>query len=88
MKQQEFISADLYLSAAISVLLQIQPRYRVERGKTLFVFDVSTRLYEAMHDFNSGMPVNALEYATTLKRLKAEMLMRRNMSQTGVYHAG
>ena len=85
---KEFVSSDLYLSAAISILLQTQPNFRVENQRTLFVFEVSDRLYKAMSDYNSGIEINALEYVQVLKRLKSEMLMRRSMGKTGVYHAG
>ncbi len=85
----QFISSDLYLSSALSILLQIQPQFKVENGRTLFVFDVSDALYKAMTDYNSGVPINAIEYTCTIKRLRSEMLLRRNMtSGTGVYHAG
>jgi len=83
---KEFVSSDLYLSAAISILLQIQPTFRVENGRTLFVFEVSDRLYRAMSDYNSGIELNALEFVQVLKRLKSEMLMRRSLDKAGVQH--
>lgn len=86
--QKQFISTDLYLSSAICVLLQTQPQFKVENGRTLFVFDVSDALYKAMTDYNSGVAINAFEFTQTLKRLRAEMIMRRNMEKTGAYHAG
>lgn len=84
---KEFVSSDLYLSTAITILLQTQPNFRVENGRTLFVFEVSDALYRAMVDYNSGIEINALEFVQVLKRLKSEMLMRRSMEKTGVYHA-
>ncbi len=83
---KEFVSSDLYLSAAITILLQTQPNFRVENGRTLFVFEVSDKLYKAMSDYNSGIEINALEFVQVLKRLKSEMLMRKGLSTTGVYH--
>jgi len=83
---KEFVSSDLYLASAISILLQTQPNFKVENGRTLFVFEVSDRLYKAMSDYNSGIEINALEFVQVLKRLKSEMLMRRSMEKTGVYH--
>lgn len=79
MKQKEFISADLYLASAISIFLNTQPSFKIENGRTLFVFPISDALYGAMNAYNNGAPINAYEYAQTLKRLRAEMLMRRGM---------
>jgi|Deesub1362A_J573_1020465.scaffolds.fasta_scaffold00319_15 hypothetical protein len=77
--EKEFISADLYLSSAISILLKIQPTFKVENGRTLFVFPVNDDLYKAMNAYNNGIPINAIEYAQQIKRLRAEMLLRRKM---------
>jgi len=79
MKQKEFETADLYLSSAITLLLKRPPNFRVENGRTLFVFPISDDLYKAMNAYNNGVSLNAYEYAQMLKRLRAEMLMRRGM---------
>ncbi len=85
---KDFFTPDLYLTAGLILLLDSQPEFKVVNGKVLFGFPISDSLYQAMTEFNSGAPINALEYAQTLKRLKAEMFMRRTMGKTGVYHAG
>ena len=80
MKRHDYFeTADLYLSSAICILLDTHPAFRVENGRTLFVFPISDDLYKAMNAYNNGTPINAYEYAQTLKRLRAEMLMRRGM---------
>ncbi len=79
MKQKDFETADLYLSSAIVILLNLQPTFKVENGRTLFVFPISDDLYKAMNAYNSGIAINAYEYAQMIKRLKAEMYMRRSM---------
>jgi hypothetical protein len=78
MKQKDFESADLYLSAGISILLNLQPTFKVENRRTLFVYPISDDLYKAMNAYNSGIAINAYEYAQMIKRLRAEMLMRRS----------
>jgi hypothetical protein len=83
MRQKEFISADLYLSSALAILLKTPPTFKVENGRTLFVFQVSNDFYKAMSDYNSGISINALEYSGMLKRLKSEMLMRKSMALEG-----
>lgn len=80
MKQKEFITADVYLSSAIAIFLNTQPNFRVENGRTLFVFPISNDLYEAMNAYNNGTPINICEYVETLKKMRAEMVMRRNMA--------
>ncbi len=77
MAQKEFITPDLYLSSAISILLNLQPTFKVENGRTLFCFPVSDDLYKAMTAYNNGIPLNAYEYAEKIKRMRGEMLMRR-----------
>jgi hypothetical protein len=80
MKEKEFITADVYLSSAIAILLNTQPNFKVENKKTLFVFPISDDLYEAMNSYNSGIAINICEYVETLKKMRAEMVMRRNMA--------
>ncbi len=74
---KEFETADLYLSSAIAILLRTQPGYRVENGRTLFVFPISDDLFAVMNAYNNGVSLSAIEYAQMIKRLRAEMLMRR-----------
>ena len=76
---KQFETADLYLSAAICLLLNTHPHYRVENRRTLFVFPISDELYKTMNAYNSGIQINAYEYSQMIKRLRAEMLMRRGM---------
>ena len=78
MNKNEFVTADLYLAAAISILLKSPPTFKVEKGKTLFLFPTSDRLFKAMTDFHNGKQLNAYEYSLIIKRLRAEMLIRRN----------
>lgn len=73
-----FETADLYLSSAITTLLKIEPIYKVIRGKTIFCFIATDELYRAMTVYNAGVSLPAVEYADTIKRLRAEMLTRRS----------
>ncbi len=77
MKEKEFVTPDLYLSSAISILLNLQPNFKVENGRTLFCFPASADLYKAMTAYNNGIPLSAYEYAEKIKRMRGEMLMRR-----------
>lgn len=79
MEAKTFETFDLYLAAALTILLKQPPDYKVRNGKTLFVFPASDILYKTMNEYNNGVQVNALEFAQTIKRLRAEMLMRRGM---------
>ena len=79
MKEREFETADLYLASAISILLKTNPDFKVRNGKTLFIFPISDDLYRVMNSFNNGVCVNAYEYSQMIRRLRAEMLMRRGM---------
>jgi hypothetical protein len=81
MKQNDFETPDLYLASAISLILNKSPDFRVENGRTLFVFTISDDLYKAMHTYNTGFQISAYEYAQMIKRMRAEMLMRRGMER-------
>lgn len=74
--------SDVYLVAAIILILNIQPELKVHNRRTLFCFPASDDLYKAMNAYNNGVEVNALEYSQQIKRLRAEMLMRRKMESS------
>jgi len=71
--------SDVYLVAAITLFLDIQPILKVHNRHTLFCFPASDALYRAMNDYNNGAVLNAMEYAQAIKRFRAEMMMRRKM---------
>lgn len=77
--EKSFETHDVYLASAITLLLKQPPEYKLQNGKILFVFPISDGLYRAMSAYNGGESVNIFEYAQTLKRLRAEMFMRRGM---------
>lgn len=79
MKDSKFVTADLYLASAICRLLNTFPEFKVENGRTLFVFPITNDLYKAMNDYSNGVHLNAYEFTQMIKRLRAEMLMRRSM---------
>jgi hypothetical protein len=76
-EQRDFSTKDLWLASALVHLLNTLPNYRVENGQTIFVFPKSDSLYQSIEAYNSGIPINAYEYAQTIKRLKSEMYSRR-----------
>jgi len=70
-KQKEFITGDIWLASAISILLKIYPEFKVENSKTLFIFPANDDTYRAISEFNSGTAINADEYSQVVKRLKS-----------------
>lgn len=77
---KEFITADIWLAAAISILLNHYPNFKVKNGKTLFIFPGDDYTYRAISSFNDGSSINCFQYAQTVKRLKVEMISRRSPS--------
>lgn len=77
MEQQAFETADLYLASAVCIINNIMPDFKVKNNKTLFIFPLSDDLYKAMNGYNNGVALNAYGFAQMIKRLRAEMLMRR-----------
>lgn len=80
-KEKEFVTGDLWLASAISLLLNLYPGFKVENNRTLFIFPGSADTYRAISDFNSGTAINAFLYSQTVKRLKVEMLTRRQQAE-------
>ena len=73
-----FETPDLYLSSALVMLLEVRPSFTIARSKVIFCFPATDDLYRALSAYNAGVPLNAIEFAETIKRLRAEMLMRRS----------
>ena len=83
MHEKDFVTADLYLAAVINTLLDTSPEFKIENDRVLFVFPISDDLYKAMNAYHNGIPVNAYEFAQMIKRLRAEMIMRRTAKERG-----
>lgn len=77
-KERTFETPDLYLTAAITILLNTQPSYKVINGKTFFCFPATDELYRAMGLYNSGVEIKAIEYSSVIKRLRGEAITRRS----------
>lgn len=78
MMKKDFETPDVYLAAALSLLLQKEPTFRVVHNRTLFMFPISDEFFQAMSNYNGGIELDAYQYAQKIKRLRAEMLMRRS----------
>lgn len=76
-KRELFTTADVWLSAALSILLKIEPDFKVQNNKTFFLFPAEAKTYKAIADFNSGCQIDAFLYSEVVKRLRVEMLTRR-----------
>lgn len=75
MEKKEFVSSDVWLSAGLSLILNIPPELRViENNKVLFVFPGDDSTYRAISDFNNGL---LFQYSETVKKLRVAMFQRR-----------
>ncbi len=80
MEKQEFICSDIWLSAALVILLDVYPEFRVKNGRTFFIFPADKRTYEAISKYNSGCQINVFKFSEIAKQLKFEAINRRSMS--------
>jgi hypothetical protein len=78
-----FETPDLYLTAAISLLMKTEPSYKVLNGKTFFSFPATDDLYRAMSEYNAGVKINAMEFSSVVKRLRGEAITRRSGTNNG-----
>jgi len=83
MKEKEFVTSDLWLASAIALLTETYPKFRVENRKVTFVFPANADIYRAISQFNSGIAINVYEYSQITKRLKSEMILRRDAMRDG-----
>lgn len=83
MKQKEFITGDIWLASALTILLNTNPNYRVSNGKTLFIFPGDDQTYSAIAEYNSNCNLPVYLYSETVRRLKVEMLTRRQQAEGG-----
>jgi hypothetical protein len=83
METKTFETDDLYLSSVITTILKKPPGFKVVNGRTIFVYPISDELYGAMAQYNGGITLNAIELTQTIKRLRAEMMMKRNEHERG-----
>lgn len=81
--EQSFKTGDIWLAAVVTVLLRIYPEFEVKNGRTFFIYPQDDAVYRAIADFNSGVAINIFEYTQTVKKLKSEMLTRREVVKSG-----
>jgi len=77
MKEKQFVTADIYLASAISILTKTYPDFIVKNEKTLFVFLQNENLFRAISEYNNDVPLCISQYVEILKKLKVEMLTRK-----------
>ena len=82
-QEREFQTPDIYLSAAITMLLKTEPSYKVLNVKTFFCFPATDDLYRVMSLYNSGAEINAIEFSGVVKRLRGEAITRRSGATYG-----
>lgn len=83
MEQKKFITGDIWLASAITIIRALFPEYLVQNHKTLFVFPDDDKTYRAISEYNGGIALNIYDFVQTVKKLKAEMITRRQ-SNNGV----
>lgn len=77
MEQKNFITGDLWLASALSLLLKTNPSFTVSNGRTLFIFPGDNKTYKAIAAFNDNCTLPSFEFVSVIKQLKAEMISRR-----------
>lgn len=76
MKQKNFTTLDLYLSAFLESN-GIKAELENINGRVVFSFPASDDLYKLANAFNSNEPIPIADYIATFKTLKARMLSMR-----------
>lgn len=80
---KSFSTGDLYLSAAISLFTSTYPDIKLENGRVFFNFPESDSIYQAIQDYNNGRLVDVYLFSEKIKRLRGEMISRKNIGRRG-----
>ena len=81
-RNKNFLTTDLYISAWL-VNNGISPQLEVQRGRVVFIFEASEQLYRLCNQFNSNVEVGILDFANEVKRLRGEMLAKKESNKQG-----
>jgi len=64
--------------ASFFALCGIPPILELINGRVIFNFPVSNKIYRLMDNYNSNVNVPILDFVTTLKSLRGQMLTMRS----------
>lgn len=79
MEKREYKTDDIYIAAAIAIAIGEPPTYHRDHDRIYFHFSHSERLHEVLHAYIADdLMVSALGYAAVVRRLKAEVMERKN----------
>ena len=71
---------DIWLAAAICISAKIEPTFTSKNRKILFNFPATPEAREAVSAFTGGeLHVSASGYSEVVRRLRNEMMTRRNL---------
>lgn len=89
MHKNEFVTNDAYLYAALLILLQSQPSFKVEpSGRVSFTLPASDKLYKALQEYSEGVPLPAVDYAEMIKMVRAGMYSRKGSRDSSAGDGG
>ncbi len=80
MSDKKFVTGDLWLASALTLLLNTYPDFETKNNKVLFIFPNGAKTYKAIADYNSNTPLPVFDYQQTVKRLRGEMIKRKEES--------
>ena len=63
--------------ASFFTVCGIQPILELLNGRVIFKFPVTDKIYKLMDDYNSNVKIPILDFVTTLKSLRGQMLTMR-----------
>ncbi|MEW6214671.1 MAG: DUF5659 domain-containing protein [Nitrospirota bacterium] len=75
-EQKTFTTLDIGLASFLE-LHNLPVKLEVNNGKVIFTFSVNEDLYKLIMDYNSNVSVRVLDFVTTLKKLRGQLLTLR-----------
>jgi len=77
-EERFFETPDPYASSVLTIELKKEPEYVLRRKKVFFRFVKDEGLYQILNRYVSGeLQVTAIRFVETLRRLRSEMIRRR-----------
>jgi hypothetical protein len=75
-EQKTYQILDIGLASFLD-LHYLPPKLELNNGRVVFTFPVSDDLYQLITNYNSNVTVHILDFVTTLKKLRGQMLTMR-----------
>lgn len=77
-EEKRWRTHDVLLAAVLSIFLQQEPKLVEFRGRIIFTFAATPRLYMILDEYNAGASLSAFDLVSEIRRLRSLMFQKKN----------